>query len=70
MVRASVGWQKVPLLIIVPESMFDEVSHLSQTEELMFVGKPFSPDVLVKKIEGIIERMLQLASGGDADESD
>jgi len=68
-IRTSDDWQKVPLLIIAPESMSDECSRFVRTDSVIFVGKPFSPDILVKKVEGIIERMLQLASGGDADDS-
>ncbi|NLF97099.1 MAG: response regulator [Candidatus Riflebacteria bacterium] len=68
-IHASNDWRQVPLLIIAPESMSEECSHLDESDAVLFVSKPFSPDILVKKVEGTIERMLQLASGGDADDS-
>ncbi len=60
-IRADAEYQKIPLLVISSEPVAEELRvATAATEMVEFVGKPFSPDLLLEKIEGFMERMLQL----------
>jgi len=63
-IRADAEYKKIPLLVISSEPVDEEVSAATGEGTVELVSKPFSPDLLLKKVEGFMERMLQLCVKG------
>ena len=64
---SDVKFQKVPLIVISSEPADDMIKEAVKEGAVEFVGKPFSPDLLIKKVEGLMNRMLQLLKEGISD---
>ncbi len=56
-IRASSLYKNVPVLIIGLAAIIEPSAHEGMVE---YICKPFSPDILLKKVEGFIDSMLQL----------
>ncbi|EKD82321.1 MAG: hypothetical protein ACD_39C01360G0001, partial [uncultured bacterium] len=59
-IRADEDFKKVPLLVISSEPVDEEVRVAIDEGSVELLSKPFSPDLLLKKVEGFMARMLQL----------
>ncbi|MBU1109223.1 MAG: response regulator [Candidatus Riflebacteria bacterium] len=61
---ADVEYKQVPLLVISSEPVDDMIKKAVREGSVEFIAKPFSPDLLVKKVEGLMDHMLQLYKKG------
>ena len=53
-VRASEQWKEVPIVVITTESADDFVAQAMAEGANSFLSKPFTPDQVKEKLEGII----------------
>jgi PleD family two-component response regulator len=63
-VGSDAYYAKVPLLVISSEPFDEEVRAAFGAGAVKLVSKPFSPDLLLKRVEEFMERMLQLGVKG------
>lgn len=59
-IQAAPSLKKIPVVVIGSLPIADALRPAVVDGSVEFVGKPFSPDVLLKIVEGLMNRMLEL----------